>query len=296
MSTTAQHLAHWAIYLSGIEGNKDHLTQDVASLVVRALEVSPVNPTARLARAQIDHPEAKAPLSTGSLGLSRDGVSLAWSSRRLLAAGKPEASLKLFGQALLVASRGGLSRSVAPRFNDDPGARRYLLPREERVREIVSDLIARNEWTFHQWSRALPNDATVLLATARLLREQGRSETEELLDRVLDVTGQPAGDGEARAQARAARAEVFAMRSQWQDAEQEYRQAIELIDNDLVRRSWWFNLADIAFRLNNEGQRQTALRAALAVATSDDITRRATGIQRSVGVRSRLRFGGPKAN
>ena len=36
----------------------------------------------------------------------------------------------------------------------------------------------------------------------------------------------------------------------------------------MIRRSWWFNLADIALRLNDETQRQAAIRAALAVSTS----------------------------
>ena len=36
------------------------------------------------------------------------------------------------------------------------------------------------------------------------------------------------------------------------EAAEQYRQAIELADNDLIRRSWWFNLADIALRLDDE--------------------------------------------
>ena len=62
------------------------------------------------------------------------------------------------------------------------------------------------------------------------------------------------------------------------------------VDNDLVRRSWWFNLADIAQQFD-EGQRQTALRAALAVASSDDITRRASQIQKTGDTRARPRYG-----
>src|SRR5204862_8240557 len=131
----------------------------------------------------------------------------------------------------------------------------------------------------------------------RRRREQGRGEAETLLGRILDE-----GEGRAPAAADAAdprtlaaRAEALALRSRWRDAEQEYRQAIERIDNETIRRSWWFNVADIAFRLNDEGQRQTALRAALAVTNSDDITRRATLIQRAATTRSRLRLGA-KAN
>ena len=42
-------------------------------------------------------------VSLRSLGLSRDAVSLAWSARRLMAAGKKEDALKLYGRALSVA-------------------------------------------------------------------------------------------------------------------------------------------------------------------------------------------------
>ena len=90
----------------------------------------------------------------------------------------------------------------------------------------------------------------------------------------------------------AARAEAHALLSHWKEAEEEYHQAIELVDDDTIRRSWWFNLADIAFRLEDEGQRRTALSAALAVQTSDDISRRATDSQRSAGQRARLRSTG----
>ena len=80
------------------------------------------------------------------------------------------------------------------------------------------------------------------------------------------------------------------------DAEQEYRQAIELVDNDVIRRSWWFNLADIARRLNDESQRQTALRAAGAVASSDDISRRVISIQRAADSLAPMSIPSAKAN
>ena len=94
----------------------------------------------------------------------------------------------------------------------------------------------------------------------------------------------------------AARAEAFALRSRWSEADQLYRQAIESIDDATIQRSWWFNLADIAFRLDDETQRQAALRAASAVAFSDDITRRATDIQRATRSRPVTRSPGVKAN
>ena len=231
--------------------------------------------------AQLEPPESSTTVSIRSLGLSRDVLSLAWSARRLLAAGEKEAALKMYGQSLSVAMSGESFRAALARFSDDPSVPRYLLPGEERVRDIVRELASRNEWTFPEWSAALPDSAMVRLAAARLLREQGRSEAEALLDLVLDERRTAAAPGTVGPLTLAARAEAFALRSRWREAEQQYRQAIELIDDDTIKRSWWFNLADIAFRLDDENQRQTALRAALAVAASDDITRRATEIQRA---------------
>ena len=73
------------------------------------------------------------------------------------------------------------------------------------------------------------------------------------------------GPDRRSALALAARAEAFALKSRWKESEQQYRRAIELIEDETIKRSWWFNLADIELRLDDESQRQTALRAALAV-------------------------------
>jgi hypothetical protein len=134
------------------------------------------------------------------------------------------------------------------------------------------------------------------MAAARLLRESGRHEADELIDLFLRTDDHRAPSLDAGPMLVAARAEAHAFLSRWKEAEQEYHQAIELVDDDLIKRSWWFNLADIALRLEDEGQRQTALKAALAVQTSDDISRRATDSQRSVGQRARMRSSGTKAN
>jgi len=294
--STAQHLAHWAIFLSRFEGETNHSPQEISALLERALQVSPINPTARLALAQLEPPGSSRTVSVRSLGLSRDVLCLAWSARRLLAAGEKEASLKMYGQSLAVAMSSESSRAVLARFSEDPSVPRYLLPREERVRDIVRELASRDEWTFPEWSAVLPDSAMVRLAAARLLREQGRSEADSLLDLVLDERGTSAAPGSVGPLTLAARAEAFALRLRWREAGEQYRQAIALIDDDTIKRSWWFNLADIAFRLDDENQRQAALRAALAVASSDDITRRATEIQRATRARPTLRSTGVKAN
>ena len=83
-------------------------------------------------------PTARRSVSVRSLGLSRDAASLAWSARRLMAAGKKEDALKLYGRAISVAVPDESSRSRVPRFSEDPGVPRYLLPGEEQVRDIVA--------------------------------------------------------------------------------------------------------------------------------------------------------------
>ena len=286
--STAGHLAHWAIFLARFAGEDKQSPAETTALLERALSASPINPTARLALAQLEPVQNTADVSIRSLGLSRDAVSLAWTARRLLVAGRKEDALKLYGRALSVAVPDVSSRSRVPRFIEDPGIRRYLLPGEEQLRDIVADLVSQNAWMFDEWSRALPDRPTVLIATARLLREKGRSEAETVLDRLVEIKA----IGEAGPVALAARAEAFALRSRWKEADQLYRQAIDSVADPTIARSWWFNLADIAYRSDDESQRQAALRAASAVASSDDITRRAADIQRASSTRSN----GVKAN
>ena len=164
------------------------------------------------------------------------------------------------------------------------------------MRDIVADLAGRDGLEFGDWSRALPRNPIVLLATARLLREQRRPEADALLDQILgdDWTGPE--DGRSDPRLLAARAEALLLRSRPKDAAEQYRQAIELVDNDLIRRSWWFNLADVAQRLNDEVQQQVAIRAALAVDNSDDITRRASLVQKAGTAKLQAKYGSVKAN
>jgi hypothetical protein len=187
-------------------------------------------------------------------------------------------------------------RSAIPRFNDDPNVPRYLLPGEERARTIVRELLSRNEWAFREWSAALPKSPAGSLAAARLLKEQSNGEADVLLDLLMEDAQPLEGAKLPSAMALAAQAEAFALKSRWKDSEQAYRRAIELIDDETIKRSWWFNLADIELRLDHESQRQTALRAALAVSSPDEISRRATEIQRPSNGRLPGRPPSAKAN
>jgi tetratricopeptide (TPR) repeat protein len=282
MGSTAGHLANWAIYLARFAAEENQSPPETVALLERALAASPINPTARLASAQLEQTEKQTGVSVRSLGLSRDTVSLAWTARRLLAVGRKEDALKLYGRALSVAVPAMPARSRIPLFVEDPSIGRYLLPGEQYVREIVNEIIGQNTWTFEEWSGALPESPIVLIATARLLREKGRSEADLVLERLLNSKAIV----EIEAVALAARAEACALRSRWKEANQFYRQAIDSITDATIARSWWFNVADISFRADDESQRQLALRAASAVASSDDITRRADDIQRATHRRS----------
>lgn len=297
LKTTAQHLAHWGLYMSRSgDAAADPKSVDIRGLFERAIQVSPINPTARLALAQLDRRQGATTVTIGHLGFSRDVVCLAASASWLLTAGRKDAALRMYHKALEVGSHCELSHSVMPRYSDDPAVPRYLLPGEEAVREVVRALVLQNVWPFAEWSQILPKGTTVPLVAARLLREQGKREAESLIDLYLQPDEPRKTTRANEAVLGAARAEANALRSHWKEAEQEYRQAIDLVDDDTIKRSWWFNLADIAFRLDDEAQRQAALRAALAVATSDDITRRVTEKERSAGPRARLRSTGTKAN
>jgi hypothetical protein len=251
-----------------------------------------------MAMAQLDGPGRDGSGRIRGLGLSRDSVSLAWSARGLMDAGRKEAALRLYHRALSAAVEGGLSRSSTPRFADDPMVRRYYLPAEDAVRDIVAELASREGLEFREWSRALPRHPTVVLATARLLHEQGRSEFDSLLDELLGDDWERSDVGRGDSRLMAARAEALGLRSRWKEAADQYRLAIEGVDNDLIRRSWWFNLADIAQRLDDESQRQAAFRAVLAGQISDDIARRVSQIQRSAVAKARTRegYGSVRAN
>src|SRR4029078_4474249 len=97
-----------------------------------------------------------------------------------------------------------------------------------------------------------------MLTVARLLREQGKPEAQKLLEQILDEGREgPAGDAERGGAIQLAMgAEAHALLSQWNEAEQRYRQAIDRIQDPTIRRSWWYNLASIARQLTDEAQRK----------------------------------------
>jgi len=290
--STAPHLAQWAIFRSRYGRENDRSNTETGDLLKQALTASPINATARFALAQLRSVRNANNIPIESLGLSRDAISLAFTARRLLECGQKQAALKLYTCALSVAIRGEEYYFALPRFSEDPSVPRFLLPGEEEVHDIVVDLVSQHAWTFHEWSSALPENPIVLITTARLLRELGRNEAETVFDRLINSKLIAKSSKNASAIVLAARAEAFALQSHWREADQLYRHAIDLVDDPTIARSWWFNLADISYRLSNNVERQTALKAALAFTISDDITVRANEIQRAILTRAN----GVKAN
>ena len=190
-----------------------------------------------------------------ALGLSRDAASLAWTARSLRLAGKKAAAIRLYREALRIAGRPDPAMDPEPVFDDDPAVRRYLLPGEAAAAAVVRELFVDAAWTFQEWSEAVPPDTIALLATARLFREQGRPEAETLIAQ-SSRTGEGARSGRSRARhpaRRRRRGPCVAL--PLERGRGAYRLAIEAMDDAVVKRSWWFNLASIAHRLDDETQR-----------------------------------------
>jgi tetratricopeptide (TPR) repeat protein len=284
-ATTPGHLMLWALWLDRTASDPTVL-EEAREQLVAAARVSPLQPAVRYALARLDQGPGPP-----SLALSRDVLPLAWTGRQLRAAGKKEAAARAYRTALEIAAQADLSRLAAPSFIDDTQIRRYALPAEELIGPVVRDMADFADWTYAEWSAALPASAVVRLAAVRVLRERGSPDADAALDALLADDGSgtavpAAHQGAAAAVALAARAEALALKQRWSDADQQYRQAIELMPDLTFRRSWWMNLAEIALRQNDESGRQKALEAARGNDPNDEITRRAVELLKYYGVRS----------
>ena len=296
--TTALHLAQWGVYL-GRAGSAEDSTGEARDLLEAAIRISPINPTARLARAQLGGQSAESAGPAWNLGLSRDAVSLAFSARASVAAGKKAGR----DPGLRTGPPDCLPASTSRRWptwvsTTTPAFAAISCPgRRPRLRSSAS-LPPTPTGRSRNGPRRCPGTRVAMLAAARLLREQGKPEAQKLLEQILDEgqEGSTGDDERDRAIRLAMRAEAHALLSQWDEAEQRYRQAIDRIQDPTIKRSWWFNLASIASQLNDEAQRKAALAAALDVAASDDISRRALELQRASQPLVRLRSGGTRAN
>ena len=282
VSSTAGHVGRWAIYLSHFQGERSLSSEETTALLERALQVSPLDRAARPALAQLEPRSDTAAVPLRSLGLSRDAVSLTLSC--------PGGCWPPATRKPLCACMAGRSRSPCRRTRS---ARAYRGSATTRpfpaiccpVRTRSATSCARSSPVTSGVCRIGPacsRRTRLFTWLPRILREQSRGEADAMLELVLGKSPARAASDLAQAMTTAARAEALALRSEWRDADRLYREAIELAGDETIRRSWWFNLADIALRLEDDDKRQAALQAAMAVAASDDIRRRAADIQRAV--------------
>jgi hypothetical protein len=135
---------------------------------------------------------------------------------------------------------------------------------------IVGDLAAHRGWRFADWSRVLPANGLAALLAYRLLREQGDPDAESALALLCD-TPAPSGSPAERALVLAAQGEGLALAERLREAADRYREAIALMPDDVIRRTWWINLGEIAARLRDTALMQTAWAAARGPSPKDEI-------------------------
>jgi tetratricopeptide (TPR) repeat protein len=293
--TTAAHLVLWGLYF-GLSTSTDNQAEVSPHLIHAAIALCPIDPVARLAKCQIESESAIEGNFASNLGLSRDAVSLTWSARALRLAGKHNAAIKMCKHAVALKSNPNWFHHLDLSFNDDPTVQRYFLPGEESVRMVIKELINDSAGSFDKWREAVTDSNVATLAMARILQEMGHSEAQKVLEEILkDVEQRDLASGK-KAIRRAVCAEAYALLSEWNKAIEQYRLAIDQIDNTTIKRSWWFNVASIATHVSDENQRTTALELVLETEQRDEISRRALELRRKLAHVGRIRTSGAKAN
>ncbi len=302
--TTAPHLVQWAAYL-------DKVADDPARALIarevlfRARQASPLNPTVRhaIARGLPDDSATPPEKLATSLGQSRDVLTLSWAGRQLLEAGHKDAALLAYRTALEMAAEVDPARPDPPVFLEGEQPRRYAVPTEERLAVVLREMAAAPQWTYAEWSSAIPHRTAAPLAAARVLRELANSAAATALDvAVADAEAEPipaplqptaesdealvtfrAAPAPADAVRLAAGAAALAMKQHWAEARDRYRRAIDRAGDDSVRRACWVNVSDLSLRLDEESGRRLALDAAKNADPKDEITRRAVELQKDSG-------------
>jgi hypothetical protein len=281
--TTATHLAAWAVAIERANDGEDH-SEDVRSLLLAAREASPLSARARF---NVEAPEGAtvpvAPNDFSEIGRTRDVVSLIGTGRRLRESGKVEASIRAYRSAIelaLLADRKGLE---PPIFDENSQVRRYALPHEALIDLVVRSMAERGEWTVEQWTSALPSSAVASWVASKVLaRLQKKAESDFLVDLAIRQAETAPPTGSDPAEPRAAVAEALAFRGRWTDASEQYRLAIDQVEDDATRRAWWLNLSELAHRMSDTAAQARAIEAAQSPDSVDEITTRARKYQETI--------------
>jgi hypothetical protein len=216
-------------------------------LLHTAHNAAPLDSAVRLAMATESESDGNAAVRNdplGSLGLSNDALALRQTGRGLLAAGKVDAGLAAYGQAIRMAATVELKRASMPSFVDDSRDHRFLLPLEETVGDLVRDLDERTPGGYAAWSKAIPDVPIANLAVYRLLTRRNRPERDLAFDRLSALP--ECQDRAAEALRLASQAEAEALRESYPASIKLYEEAIAAMPDDLLRRTWQFNLGEVA--------------------------------------------------
>ncbi|WP_422930968.1 hypothetical protein [Singulisphaera sp. PoT] len=283
-ATSASKLALWGSYFERMSKASPDQIETAKVYFEAASNSSPLHSQTLLARARLSDSDEADKLYVASFGLSRDIESLAFSGSKCLKSGKKESAIKLYRQALEMASRVQITRMTLPSFNDESQTRRYRLPNEELIYRIIGDMAREESWTYAEWSSAIPPDSLIQLVTARILTERGAPEAAKLIDQIVEHVEKK--QAPASALDAAAEAEALAQRSRWDESQERYKLAIDMMSNGLIRRSWWINVADLAKQVNDEAGQQKALELAKGTQNSDEVSKRATELLRYITIRA----------
>jgi hypothetical protein len=289
-NSTAAHLHLRALAAS--RGERDpKRDEQVRFLLGAAKSAAPLDPAVRMALAGTTAHAGERPHSASSLNLSRDIVALRREARHLLDQGNTEAALRIDRDAMTMAVEVDLRRAPFPAFNDAADVRRFLLPHEAEVAGIVRDLATHRGWRFADWSRALPPNGIAALAAYRVLLEAGSIEATQAYEQVMAATPDPTRPV-AASLLLASQAEALALDARWKESAARYRDAIELMPDDAIRRTWWINVAEVAARTGNTDLMRKAWTAARGPSPGDEINERMAesrarqGFDKSTGTRS----------
>ena len=281
-SSNATHLAAWAMALQRSGDGEDH-SEDVRSLLSAARQASPLAARSRFVVEMPDPADSGATPDFSHLGRTRDVVTLIWTGRWLRKAGKVESAIRAYRSAMEIASRTSVEDLEPPPFDEDRMVRRYALPRESLIGLAARSMAEDGEWSREQWAEALPPSAASSLVASRVLaRMQKRADADRLADLAIRQAESAPPPGFDLAEERAAGAEALAYRGRWTDAAEQYRRAIDLVEDDATRRMWWLNLAEVAQRAGDDTTRDRAIEAAKAPDSADAITRKALAYEQAL--------------